>query len=603
MMFKNIPLSGRIPHEKKKSRLFTIALLCGMMFFCGLVPVGVMGAELKLHFINVGLGDGIFIEYPGEKETSVEVKMVEDEEPESGEIVEEELPENMEEEPESDINPYEDNKQHFMVIDAGSSGSTSCWSYTTAIDIIGYIKTITQEYYNSAKEDHDIIHNVVVTHPHEDHNKYIPKLSEKFNIKRVHKTGPSPPTTNNFSHMSFESNPRFSIFSKYNSNNSAVEKMPLTFQMDIIAAPKESKDMNGYSAVIRLMDESKKFIAFFTGDATDHVWGKMDHEHLSYKNGSYTKLLKLPHHGSDSHGSNDAKIFKKIQPNIVIISSGINSTYKIPKCNRICEDNSNFKDPKKNSIHLGQGLLGSTTTSNSLYDLVDNSIHCYLRTDDTRENITTETPQKEKKTFTGSIPANYRNYCEKIFKNKKPALVRTTIKKAIFSTCTHGTIVVTPKENGDVEIYLPDFFNTTYLCSQTGSKTITKTTTETTTKNITTGTCMKISGENFGEIMNTPLASELDKEENINGEDPVIWEDIKNRIRRRRRIRIQKNRIKIIRNKDNNRIIIQKLIKKRNDISSRKKRKSLEPELEPETELEPEQTRKKRRINQDQERD
>ncbi|MCP4133402.1 MAG: hypothetical protein GY754_20710 [bacterium] len=423
----------------KKTHLLKITLFCGVMFVCCFVPMGMEAQYLKLHFINVGMGDGILVEYPYWNYSSPGV--------------------------------ISSTKQRYMVVDGGSASNKQCWKKVKSKKAIGYTN------YIHARTKKNMINHLVITHPHDDHFNYIPDLLKNSKVDTLHYGGllrtnlflqlqetttirkrKTPvqkfPNATNYSNSFIKKitpyvkniklvTPLIQPAKHYTSITKGVK--PFAVSIGVISAPfAMGSNMNDYSAVLKLESHKAKFIAFLTGDATNFTWNNVLPELLNPKP-DYTTLLKIPHHGSDTHGSNPEKLYNRIQPNIAIISSGVHGRFKLPKCNRICGNDKNFG---KDHVDLGKGLLGSDTTYKSLYEL-DKPIplHCYRKKDEIYNS----------------------QRCTNINTKDDKSPTMTGINKAIFSTCSLGAIVVYPVKPGIVKIDLVDT-KIAYVCDHSKKK-------------------------------------------------------------------------------------------------------------------------------------
>lgn len=324
---------------KIKIIIFTIIsiLICSSFFFYNSCEVFINNlfyptlaqntkdCELKVHFIDVGQGDSIFIELP-------------------------------------------DNKT--MLIDAGPS--------TSQDELVFYLNNVFKN-----KENKNIDY-FVLTHPDEDHIGGAGAIFDNFDIKFCYR--PSVFTNNEIIKFGFENvetnnEPHFTnaIDKMYQENCESF----ITFATDNLfnlkndcqysikfLAPLDERctDSNDYSAVIMLEYKNKKFL--FTGDASTEIEQRLIN---LYKDELKADILKVGHHGSK--GSTSLDFLKYVKPSIAVIPVGENNSYNHPADITLERINScvKEKDILRTDIN-GNVVIGINTNSNIIIDCQKNKV-------------------------------------------------------------------------------------------------------------------------------------------------------------------------------------------------------------------------------------
>lgn len=159
---------------------------------------------------------------------------------------------------------------------------------------------------------------VIATHPHEDHIGGMSNIIKSFSMGDFY-APKKIATTKVFENMIN------ALDSKKIKTASAGVKLDLGENVTCeMLAPnsKDYKDINNYSAVIRLIYGDSKFL--FMGDAEK----LSEEEILSTNNDISADILKVGHHGSSS--SSSVEFLDKVSPKIVVISSGKGNEYGHP---------------------------------------------------------------------------------------------------------------------------------------------------------------------------------------------------------------------------------------------------------------------------------
>ena len=124
---------------------------------------------------------------------------------------------------------------------------------------------------------------------------------------------------------------------------------------------KGSKDKNETSIVLRIA--SKNYEVFLTGDATEKVTDSIIVKYskdnvLSFeKYKKAIRVLQASHHGSGTHGSNNVKWFRCVDPDYIVISAGINAGFGHPPQSVIENAMEALSEKTPHSLHFLQYYL------------------------------------------------------------------------------------------------------------------------------------------------------------------------------------------------------------------------------------------------------
>lgn len=191
-----------------------------------------------------------------------------------------------------------------MLIDAGVSDSAS--KIASKISELGYEK----------------IDYLIATHPHADHIGGMKKIVESFDIGEIYMPKASTNT------KTFE-NLLQAISDKGLSVNTAKAGKVLyesdDLKIEFLAPISDTyKDLNNYSAVIRLQYGSNVFL--FTGDAEELAEGEILNTYS--KSALKADVLKVGHHGSNT--ASTADFINTVLPEYAVIELGEGNSYNHP---------------------------------------------------------------------------------------------------------------------------------------------------------------------------------------------------------------------------------------------------------------------------------
>ncbi len=160
---------------------------------------------------------------------------------------------------------------------------------------------------------------VVATHPHADHIGGMATVINSFNIGEIWAPQATTNTRTFENFLDAVSNKGLQINSGSKGKN-IVAPGTTNYSIEILGPSDtlSSDDMNDYSLIIRVTFGNTSFL--FTGDAPK--------DEISADVSDHVNVLKVAHHGSDT--GTDAALIGKLQPNIAVISYGLNNKYGHP---------------------------------------------------------------------------------------------------------------------------------------------------------------------------------------------------------------------------------------------------------------------------------
>lgn len=229
--------------------------------------------DLKIHYIDVGQGDAIFIELPDQKN---------------------------------------------MMIDAGPNSSS--------MELINYINNVI---FSEKSEDIDYF---ILTHSDEDHVGGATKILNEFDISTIYRPKIYTSTEEHPSTALIKDTKTYKSFiAAMNSETDDIiisqagltisgEGYTFTFYSPIA---NDYSEPNNYSPIIILEYNGKKFM--FTGDAETAI---EDDEISTYSIDMDVDVLKVGHHGSS--GASSTAFLNKITPEYAVISCGEGNKYNHP---------------------------------------------------------------------------------------------------------------------------------------------------------------------------------------------------------------------------------------------------------------------------------
>lgn len=188
-----------------------------------------------------------------------------------------------------------------MLIDAGNNADSE--------KVLGYLK----------RQGVEELEYVIGTHPHEDHIGALDEVIDELQVKKLlmPKVTHTTRTFNNVVSSAKRKNLKLT-------SPKIGEEFKLGEATVIILAPNSAKyeDLNDYSIVARIIFGDTAFM--FTGDAESHSEEEILENGLEVK----SDVLKAGHHGSRS--SSSAAFLKKVDPEYVVISCGVDNDYGHP---------------------------------------------------------------------------------------------------------------------------------------------------------------------------------------------------------------------------------------------------------------------------------
>lgn len=162
---------------------------------------------------------------------------------------------------------------------------------------------------------------IIATHPHEDHIGNMSTIINKYDVGKFYAPKVEH-TTSDFEKM-IESLINKNL--KINVIKANIDSINLGEGTKVtVISPnnKEYSNLNNYSPIIKIEYGNNSFL--FTGDAEKDV----EEEVLAKNTNLKSDVLKLGHHGSST--STSSSFFKTVNPDLAIISLGIDNKYNHP---------------------------------------------------------------------------------------------------------------------------------------------------------------------------------------------------------------------------------------------------------------------------------
>lgn len=162
---------------------------------------------------------------------------------------------------------------------------------------------------------------IIATHPHEDHIGNMSTIINKYNVGKFYAPKVEH-TTSDFEKM-IEALINKNL--KINVIKSNIDSINLGEGTKVTVMSHSNKDysnLNNYSPIIKIEYGNNSFL--FTGDAEKDV----EEEVLAKNTNLKSDVLKLGHHGSST--STSSSFFEAINPDLAIISLGLDNKYNHP---------------------------------------------------------------------------------------------------------------------------------------------------------------------------------------------------------------------------------------------------------------------------------
>lgn len=162
---------------------------------------------------------------------------------------------------------------------------------------------------------------IIATHPHEDHIGNMSTIINKYNVGKFYAPKVEH-TTSDFEKM-IEALINKNL--KINVIKSNIDSINLGEGTKVTVMSNSNKDysnLNNYSPIIKIEYGNNSFL--FTGDAEKDV----EEEVLAKNTNLKSDVLKLGHHGSST--STSSSFFEAINPDLAIISLGLDNKYNHP---------------------------------------------------------------------------------------------------------------------------------------------------------------------------------------------------------------------------------------------------------------------------------
>ena len=227
--------------------------------------------------------------------------------------------------------PNEEN----MLIDAGSNKKGR--------KVVEYIK----------KQNITEINYLIGTHPHADHIGGLDDVIKSFKIGRIYMPQVNH-TTKTYEDVLLSIDAKGKKIKAAKKGLIIVEDDELKAQI-LSPISNDYQDLNNWSVVIKL--DYKKISFLFTGDAEEKVENQLINSEIDLK----SQVYKVAHHGSDT--SNNSKFLEKVDPQVSVISVGVDNSYGHPSpavIKKLTKIDSNiFRTDKQGTIIISSD--GETT--------------------------------------------------------------------------------------------------------------------------------------------------------------------------------------------------------------------------------------------------
>ncbi|MGG5462275.1 ComEC/Rec2 family competence protein [Clostridium sp. B9] len=163
---------------------------------------------------------------------------------------------------------------------------------------------------------------IIATHPHADHIGGMNVIIDKFNVGSFFAPKVSH-TNESFKSMITSLKNKNLPINILNSKKDISIDLGKNTNIKILApTDKDYENINNYSPIIKIYYGKTSFL--FTGDAEEELENEVLSENFILK----ANVLKIGHHGSNT--STSEEFLKEIQPQVAIISAGLDNSYGHP---------------------------------------------------------------------------------------------------------------------------------------------------------------------------------------------------------------------------------------------------------------------------------
>lgn len=220
-----------------------------------------------------------------------------------------------------------------MIVDSGSSelrGKSKQEKRDFKISTIANIRSRVELFVSPYKVD-SVDFNVVISHPHADHYNLVCPVFENSWMKNRKIRFLLGGKKEDYE-LTTEGKHLVKLVDSYCSNGRFVRDFPVgnitpLHGCQILAAPiTDDRDLNAHSIVLCI--KAGTIDALLTGDAvsqvTDAILKEYEHNPFLLK----ASIYQACHHGSTTHGSNDADFIRTVDPKYTVFSAG--TKYKHP---------------------------------------------------------------------------------------------------------------------------------------------------------------------------------------------------------------------------------------------------------------------------------
>lgn len=170
----------------------------------------------------------------------------------------------------------------------------------------------------------DTIDCLVLTHPDADHIQSAPEIISEYSVQKIYTTKIES-ESKSYEHLK-KIISLFGVDVIYPSAGDYIDFGSATYY---VAGPIKNEkdvydDVNSYSLIIKIINGNDSFL--LTGDAT----GDETNDILNTGIDVSAMVYKAAHHGSANDGCNDSGFVNAVNPQIAVISCGVDNTYGHP---------------------------------------------------------------------------------------------------------------------------------------------------------------------------------------------------------------------------------------------------------------------------------